>query len=315
MGLLDKIKNALFEEDDEEEKSVNVEETKKQKPERMERFERKTPDVDNVEYKNPNEEIAKKIDITKTMREEEVSYNSKEFNMEKPKSPIIFDDEDFLSDTKELNFKEVPKKEEKILYGGYESKDFEKSKEKFRPSPIISPVYGVLQKSSSVTDTKTDKKSLDHLFVEERKKEVTFDTIRQKAYGYNEVKKEEPVINDEDDEDSLLYEMQEHDEKPGIEKVTLGDAEEYFHDLGLEYNVDYKDMAKAKSMTRSKKNKELTETVEEEIKENNKIEQEMKKKGRPKKVVVPDIEEDYSEPEEKSLYDLIDMMYENKDKE
>ena len=41
----------------------------------------------------------------------------------------------------------------------------------------------------------------------------------------------------------------------------------------------------------------------------------MKKKGRPKKVVVPDIEEDYSEPEEKSLYDLIDMMYENKDKE
>jgi hypothetical protein len=35
-------------------------------------------------------------------------------------------------------------------------------------------------------------------------------------------------------------------DKPGIDKVTIGDAEEYFEDLGLEYNIDYKDLAKEK---------------------------------------------------------------------
>ena len=30
--------------------------------------------------------------------------------------------------------------------------------------------------------------------------------------------------------------------KPELDKITMGDAEEYFEDLGLEYNVDYKDV-------------------------------------------------------------------------
>ena len=293
MELLEKLKNALFEEDDEDE----VKESKKEK------------------VKINEDKIVKKIDVTRTTKEEPKeelpSYGLQDFKIEeKPKGPIIFDDEDFLSDTKELTFREIPKKEEKILYGGYETKELDKTKEKFHPSPIISPVYGVLDKNYIADENKKgEKKSLDHLFVEERKKEITFDTVREKAYG-EALKKEESVIINED---PLLYEMQDHDETPGIEKITIGDAEEYFEDLGLEYEVDYKDIAKSQNMTRSKKNKELTETIEEEIKEDSKIEEEIKSLKEIEKDVVPNIENDYVEPEEKNLYDLIDMMYESKE--
>ena len=308
MGLLEKIKNALFEEDDDEEEIKEKKETR---------------------YKE--EKIAKKIDISKTTVElppkEEIKMPTLDFKTpEKPKGPIIFDDDDLLSDTKELHFKEVPKKEEKILYGGYETKEIDKPKEKFRPSPIISPVYGLVETSSKKESKTSEKKSLDHIFIEERKKEINFDSIRQKAFGGNITtkKEEEPVIIEEK---SLLYDMQEENDLPSIGKITLGDAEEYFEDLGLEYEVDYKDEAK-QNMTRSKKNQELTEIIEEEIKEDKKIEEEQKeikqakkpRATRTKKVektieeeIAPIIEEDYQEPEEKNLYDLIDMMYESKE--
>lgn len=297
MGLLEKLKNALFEEDEEEE---DIREIKRETKEKV---------------SFPEEEIVKKIDVNKVSKEEYTpmkndvsSFQIQEFKIEeRPKGPIIFDDEDFLSDTKELTFKEVPKKEEKILYGGYEAKEEIKTKEKFKPSPIISPVYGVVEKSfSSKERISSDKRVVDHLFVEEAKKELTFDTIRQKAFGG-------PIKEEAVDDNPLLYEMQDHDEKPGIEKITLGDAEEYFEDLGLEYEVDYKDIAKA-NMTRRKKNIDITELLNEELNEETQIDEELKTL-RKQKTVTPDIFVDYldNDAEEKNLYDLIDMMYESKE--
>ena len=251
MKLLDKIKNALFEDDEEEAEE---------------------------------EQIVKKIDVTKTIAEEktvEVAPKPAPIKLEeKPKSPIIFEDEDFLSDTKEINFKQVPKKEDKILYGGHELRGIEKPKEKFQPSLIISPVYGVLDKNYTPSEIKTERKSFDHLFVEEQNKPIDFDTVRQKAFGQI----------DNEEEPSLLYDMSDENEyAPSIEKVTLGDAEEYFEDLGLEYEIDYKDESLG-HMTRQKRNKKLQKVVEEEIK---------------------DTDEEH-DPEEKNLYDLINMMYESK---
>ena len=92
----------------------------------------------------------------------------------------------------------------------------------------------------------------------EKKSEVTLDTVRQKAFG---IEKD----HEEDDDLGLLYDMKT-DDKPAISKITLGDAEEYFDDLGLEYNVDYKDSAKEKKTTRSTKNEELSKEVDNQIK-------------------------------------------------
>ncbi len=263
MKLIEKIKNALFEEE----------------PEREEEQENK--------FVPP---IAKKINVEKTMEMEkkEETFMRKE---EKPKAPIIFDDSDFLMEQPELPKKEVKevKKEERILYGGYDNKEYGKAREKFKPSPNISPVYGVIttitkEETKSYSDNKL---TYEKLFTEE-KKTVDFDKIREKVYGVTEEVKEE--------KEKLVYELDKED-KVAVDKITLGDAEEYFNDLGLEYNVDYED--KDKTKTRSSKNKSLRETVDEEIKEEKKIKEELEKQ-----------EEDISE---KNLYDLIDMMYDNKE--
>lgn len=272
MKLLDKIKTVLFEDDEQEE---NLE-RKKEVP------------------------IAKKIDIEKTKEEleikrEEPKINNEYRREERVKGPVIFNDEDFLMEVKEPVKKEIkPKKEEKILYGGYDNKDYGKNKEKFKPSPVLSPVYGVINDSlnKSHGDAKNDKSYLDHLF-EEKKQPVDLDYIRQKAYG--DIIKEKETDNDNKD---LLYDMRQ-EEKVVIDKITLGDAEEYFNDLGLEYNVDYRDKEKEK-MTRTSKNKQLVEIVEEEIKEEEKIKEELQSK-------------EIEEVEEKNLYDLIDMMYDSKE--
>lgn len=276
MGLLNKIKNALFEEEEVE------------------------------------EEIAKKIDVEKTIKEEpEIKirhYDEEKENQEvkTDKTPMIFDVEDFVEEVSEEPKKEYQKpikQEQKIIYGGYVKEELEHEKTKFKPSPIISPVYGILE-STNNDDIKYEsgKKSLDSMFLEEKSKTATLDEIRKKAYGITE---EKEVSKEEKEDKSLLYEMENVDDKPAIDKISIGDAVEYFEDLGLEYDVDYKDLAKEK-MTRTKKNKELSEEVEEEIKENKKIEDEIKSQ---EKVVA----NEEPEVEEKNLYDLIDLMYDNKE--
>ena len=298
MKLLDKIKNALFDENEVE------------------------------------EEIAKKVDVVRTtepkrtrLYEEEIKPQITPEPVQEIQKPIMFEDDDFIIEPpkveKKIEVQEKPKlygmkqeqkpKMAKTLYGGYE----EKVKEKFKPSPIISPVYGVLEKNYQIPEPmqKEEIKITPPIIHHEEKKEVIdIDKIREKAFGYTtEIKLEE-------ESKSLMYDMEE-EEKPSIEKVTIGDAEEYFDDLGLEYNVDYKDAAKEK-MTRISKNKELTDIVDEEIKEDEKIEEEIKKKRtRKTKIVEPEIDEDddinpettEEDIEEKNLYDLIDMMYDSKE--
>jgi len=293
MKLLDKLKNAIFEEVEEEQQETMEIPVKRE------------------------EKIVKKIDIEKTIQESpkqeiELPKKIEEKRESHVKKPIIFDDEDFLSETREVSLsrKETSKVKEKPLYGGFNLKD-EKAKERFKPSPIISPVYGLVQDEKKSEFKGTNQVTLDTLLKEEKKKpEVTFDTIREKAFGKEPEKKEV--------EKSLLYEMKQEETVPGIEKVTLGDAEEYFNDLGLEYEVDYKDAAKA-NITRETKNKELSEIVEEEIKGDKAIQEELENKKTTKKSSkLSKMDEaksisDVSEPEEKNLYDLIDMMYDSKE--
>ena len=92
----------------------------------------------------------------------------------------------------------------------------------------------------------------------------------------------------------------------------MGDALEYFQDLGLEYNVDYVDVSKEKSKQKSnqdiKKEEELAEeAIDEVINEENKNQQE-------KEVVTPkiiDVKEESNQIDDNddNLFDLIDSMY------
>ena len=105
MKLLDKIKNAIFEEDEFEE--LEKQEEVKQEPPKV-------------------EEVVKKIDIAKKIeipREEQPVMKPLRREQHR-KTPVIFDEEDFIMEEKRLAPK--PKKEprkmeepKKPLYGGY----------------------------------------------------------------------------------------------------------------------------------------------------------------------------------------------------
>ena len=99
---------------------------------------------------------------------------------------------------------------------------------------------------------------------------------------YALVTKEEKDDFDIKEEDSLLDISD--DNTPSVAKVTMGDAEEYYSDLGLEYNIDYKDVSHEKATGRRT---DLKSFEEEETKNDD-----------------ASIED--------NLFDLIDSMYDEK---
>lgn len=321
MKLLDKIKNAIFEEDELEDNEI-VDTKKEEKPQ--------------VKINSFDDEVVKKIDIEKTIPKK-IELPKEEVEEKKPilskrehrVTPVIFDEDDIFTDDEPVV--KPPKKEvireeiKKPLYSGYKD---ERQKEKFKPSPIISPVYGFVGVSPILEQPRNEElSSFNELFAKEKKETVTLDTVRQKAYGGSATSDKD----EEDDDLGLLYDMKQ-EEAPAISKITLGDAEEYFEDLGLEYNVDYKDSAKDKSKTstRANKNKDLTDEIESQLDGTDEIKLEStkdleitKEQLRPKTAKeikkvknIKDldiVDDDSEEPDEKNLYDLIDMMYESKE--
>ena len=183
----------------------------------------------------------------------------------------------------------LPKKDEhRSDYGStgvYEAGEYSKEQKVFRPTPIISPIYGVLDKNYK-KDEIVQKKEVR---ITSASRKVDLDTVREKAYGdlasditasmMESEPKEEPIEEKEIDNSSenSLYDLTDNDH-PVVSNVTVGDAEEYYNDLGLEYNVDYKDNKKEKATGRRSDKKKV-------------------------------------ESSEDSLFDLIDSMYKDSEEE
>jgi hypothetical protein len=163
------------------------------------------------------------------------------------------------------------------------------TKKGFQRSPIISPVYGILDKNYK----KEEIVSKREIRLTTNNQKADLDLVREKAYGdlandiSDSIHDEIELLDTEDDNPkesaSLLYDLND-ETSPSVKNVTMGDAEEYFNDLGLEYNVDYK-----------------VEKEEPSIK-NEYIEDDKKGEKNP----------DKDEEEEVELFNLIDEMYDNK---
>ena len=144
----------------------------------------KLRDMFTEEVEEPVEEPIKKeviqveIPAPKKHEEpEEIEEESKK--IEKP-SPIFFDDTDFAG----LEPPKPKPKETKKISSYYEKPKKEEKKEepkKFKPTPIISPIYGVLDKNYHKEDIKTKNNSENTTYYNH--KEVSIDDIRKKAYG------------------------------------------------------------------------------------------------------------------------------------
>ena len=176
--------------------------------------------------------------------------------------PIDMDDSDLVPDLRysKQNVLQKEREREKPIAELYAKKEEPKPK-KFRPTPVISPVYGVLDKNYTKDEVKVqDENSYE---IQRPSRKVDFETVRNKAFGtltddlknvmcencelYQEVKitknaDRKPQI----DNSNLLASMTE--EGPA-EDISLGDAEDNYFDFGVSYEPPKKEEPKTVDIT------------------------------------------------------------------
>lgn len=286
MGLLDKVKGILFDEEE-----IEIPEIKKES--------KKEVVVPKEEEKNPIKELKVPKD----------DFSDREYKSESTFTfPIDFEDEEEVKVVKEVSkvkqheVKEINKRPEKRDYSDFLSRKDEKKH--FKPTPIISPVYGVLDQNYKKEDVIVKKDIL------RKPNELTIEEVRKRAFGSledeidanltntkeikvsEEIKlkkekviepiKEDVVVEEPVDKKKTIGELIEEDNK----KLDIPDIESIEEDSS-EYNKD------------ERKNDDLdipTNTIDDllnrdddKISDNN------------------DIDDD-----EADLFSLIDSMYEEK---
>ena len=219
-------------------------------------------------------------------------------------------------------------------YGSYDRRE---EKSVFKPSPIISPIYGILDKNYKKEDVVQKKEVRLSSYT---RSNMNVDDIRNKAYGKEkakeEHKKEEKIEKEEeksfeleeDNDENLLVDLSNESDRPEVKEVTMGDAEEYFQDLGLEYNVDYVDASGDKHKKKDNEDVDLESEIKEEIE---KVEEEVigseedeveevtevptEVKAKHEKTNVVEVKEEANDKkmdvleDDDNLFDLIDSMY------
>lgn len=358
MGFLEKLKNTFFEEEyveiEEKPPVVKKEVVKRQVVEKE--IDAPKPEVIRREKEVIKEVVQPEREVPKVVKEEVVHPVREEVPASKEVTRRerfnYFDDEDFLDMSDDYyRSAEVRKPEKKVqevervtkaqpkLYDNpsYASKKpstinsgsspYQKdAREGFRPTPIISPIYGILDKNYTKEEIKVEKKEPSSYV---SRKNVDLDSVREKAYGsftseydlVGNVKDERVRVNSFDDEDdnadldiddNLLYDMTDINKTPTVDKVTLQDAEEYFQDLGLEYNIDYKDARHEKVTGRRVSKTPQLEKLEnmKEFVVDSPVEED--------EIIFTKTEESQTRSNQRTslednLFDLIDSMYEEKE--
>lgn len=269
MGLMDKVKNLFTEEVIIEDKPEEVVEkpAKKKKQKRQEEPIQK--EVIKVEIPSPKQSRSEISDYD--FVDDDLPVNAKK---EEPKEEYkfpFFDDDDF--DTFEV--KEEPKEEKKP----YKPEVYNPPKEEkkvFKPSPIISPVFGFMDKDYKKEVQGKQNREYDS-------KRATVDEIRDKAFGGLESDIEDTlfgtgrVLFDEDDnaiDIDVLEEENAIDNEDTYDEDIVGEKPRH-------ENIKDED--------------DLTDLLEAEMA---KPEKNNKSKKKPRKI------------SDKELFNLIDSMYE-----
>ena len=173
---LNKMKSFLF--DEEEEKEV----VKTPKIVKEKKEERKPVKVIEEDYETSNKDDLYFEDVSETFTPDVTEVKSRSVKNENEFKFPEFNDDDFMvaKPKPRIEVEEVKpvKKEEPrtLLYQG--SKRKEESK-KFKPSPIISPIYGLLDNEGNTV--KKEDEPYDSSYLD--KSEPSLDMVRKKAYG------------------------------------------------------------------------------------------------------------------------------------
>ena len=282
MGLFDKIKSVFYDEE-----IIEV-------PEEKVKREEVKPKIEKVERPLVEEEKPKPKLETPVYTEREIFKTESSASF---KFPMIDEEEEKPKQRSRVNVleeraKESSKRENKYADLFKEKSTPEKKPERiFKPSPVISPVYGVLDKN--YTKEEIMERSQEVIPRTTSPKDMNYDAVRRKAYGTLE-----------DELESTLTELSEpkHTEKPA-EKTDNKSIEDLLNEI------------------EGNKNMSIGE-IEEKIKD--KMEEEESEPISLDKVSDTYSEEEESENDESGSYDktlehdlfnLIDSMYEEKEGE
>lgn len=229
MGLLDKVKNFFYDDEEvEEEEEVPVKVHKKERKEslkeevserelfRAERTFNFPMDVDDeTMFETPKKSIKEeKIEINN-------SVNINSYRTSKPK-------ENAYAGIRSYSKTEQKKEEVK----------------KFIPTPIISPIYGVLDKNYKKEDIIVDSA------LESSSKKLDYDTVRQRAYGNIYKTEPEEVAEPEEETKGIFYNL---------------DEEKEYTDNNDEVKIIYNDVTFDDELVNEEKSKEDESNYDEDI--------------------------------------------------
>lgn len=212
MGFFDKIKNLFIDEPDEPIKKEFI-----------------PVEIASPKPEEPRENIA-------------ISDANVIQRIEKIQAPVFFSDKDFEDLGKSSRYQR-----KRVDFPPAKKEEIKEEPRVFKPSPIISPVYGVLDKNYRRDDIDNKKQVKKNDVPESISKEMSIDDIRKKAYGTLEEEleneliggasmlfKDELIIQEEPDlfeelknkEEIIIHNMDEIETNNSISNVNINDSNE-----------------------------------------------------------------------------------------
>lgn len=296
MGFVSKLKNILFEE---EEVEIPVIEKKEKKPEVVREY-KEMPKKEEVKVTNYNQYN----DLEPTIREEKKMedkgrYNNdvvserEIFKSEKTFNFPAFDEKEFdsyIPKKRSTNILEHERKQEvkkeyksdyRSTYKRIEKDTDNKETKKFKPSPIISPVYGILDKNYTPDEitTRNDVPTT----------RLDVDTVRNKAFGNGKKEKEIEKVELKDEE-IIDNTLEERLEKARTIDELLKDSSDEVIDIKKDIDdEEFESFSPIDNLEKTLDDEPLNEKEQDENKDNDTL--------------------------ENDLFDLIDSMYENREED
>lgn len=293
MGLLNKIKGILFEEVEEGE-VVSTPKSEEKKP-IAEKIEPQRKVEEPVEKSVPK--VTAPVKETKTE-----NLNERDLFKSDNISPFFdFDEEEFsnmsrVQKPKTTNVMEYERK--KRVEKRYDMGNFSKiertevvEKKKFKPSPIISPVYGILNEDYKPEDIKSKTDNVVNTGLD-------FNSVRKKAFGEETLGEPEATYYEE----SVTVKVKENEEEKQQKVKTIDELLEDTSDVTIDVDE--------KNSVEDKNNKEATDEVADYERIDKDLE-EVTAKCDANKTEMRKVEDD--DTLENDLFDLIDSMYDNRE--
>lgn len=267
--LFDKIKNILFDEEEVEVPTREVKEVRSYEPPKVE----------------VKEEVVKE-EVKPAFKEEiptRPAFNFPEFIDEKPKERVVEKEEE-LKRTRNLNildYERSHRKDKNPILKKLE-KEEEPKKKQFKPTPVISPVYGIVDNFQTKEEAKKETKISFRTTAS-----LDIDEVRRKAFGTLE----DEIVSTLDKPIGEFYDQEEAKEEPTktIDELLIDDLDE-------QEKEEYEDIVTIPKAETLEEKLDLLDEIDASLDE--------VKKEEVRQIPVDDtIESD--------LFKLIDSMYDN----